>query len=116
MPQSKATSRRNEDIKREIIAIVGTMKDPNLQEGMLTITKVEVAPDLSTAKVYVSVLGENNNTATAVEALNRAKGHVRSEIARRMQHIRRAPELTFVEDDNAAYAAHINELLNDLNK
>lgn len=115
MPNSKATSRRNEDIKREIIAIVSDMKDPNLQQGMLTITRAEVAPDLSTAKVYVSVLGEDKNaTATAVEALNRAKGHVRSQIAQRMQHIRRAPELTFVIDDNAAYAAHINDLLNNL--
>lgn len=116
MPNIKATGRRNEDIKREIIVIVGNMKDPDLQGGMLTITKVEVAPDLSTAKVYVSVMGENANTAQAVAALNRAKGHVRSELAKRMQHLRRAPELTFVQDDNAAYADHINNLLKDLNK
>lgn len=111
-PISKNAGRRNEDIKRELISIIGGMKDPDLQGGLLTVTRVEAAPDLSTAKVYVSVMG-GQATAKAVEALNRAKGHVRSEVAARM-HIRRSPELSFVQDDSAAYAAHINSLLKDL--
>lgn len=111
--QSKNMGRLNEDLRRELIAIVGAMKDPRLQGGLLTITRVEAAPDLSTCKVYVSVLDEaksSHATAEAVASLERAKGHVRSEIAARM-HIRRSPEFTFVTDENAAYAAHINELL-----
>lgn len=111
--QSKNMGRLNQDLKRELIDIVGGMKDPHLQGGLLTVTRVEAAPDLSSAKVYISVLGGQEGTHGAVAALDKAKGHVRSEIAARM-HIRRSPELLFVADDNAAYAAHINDLLKDL--
>lgn len=111
-PISKNMGRMNSDLRRELIDIIGNMKDPRLKGGLLTVTRVEAAPDLSSAKVYVSVMG-NEDPDGVVEALEKAKGHVRSEIASRM-HIRRSPELFFVHDDNAAYAAHINELLNKL--
>ena len=115
MASSKNMGRLNQDLKREIIGIVDTMKDPRLQQGLVTITKVEAAPDLSTARVFVSVLNGENTAAAAevVKALDGAKGHVRSEISARM-HIRRAPELIFIEDDNAAYADHINKMLRQL--
>ncbi len=113
-PVSKNISRLNEDIRRELVDIIGGMKDPRLSAGMLTVTRVETAPDLSSARVHVSVMGEGAKiTKDAVDALVHAKGHVRSEIASRM-HIRRAPELLFVEDDGAAYADHINRMLKDL--
>ena len=51
MPQSKNMARLSEDMKRELIAIIGGMKDPRVQ-GFLTVMRVEVAPDLSTAKVH----------------------------------------------------------------
>lgn len=115
-------ARLNEDIRRALVEIIREMKDPRLKDGLLTITRVETDPDLSSCKVYVSVLGGPEKEAAkdakdkaegAVAALERAKGHVRSEISSRM-HIRRAPEFVFIEDENAAYAAHINELLNKL--
>lgn len=113
----KNVARLNEDLKRELISIIGNMKDPRLKAGMLTVTRVEATQDLSNAKVFVSVMdsGKENATAEVVAALDKAKGHIRSEISSRM-HIRKAPELHFLEDDSAAYAAHINELLNDLDK
>lgn len=110
MPQSKNMARLNEDMKRELIAIIGAMKDPRLQSGLLTVTRVEAAPDLSTAGVSVSVFGAEGGAKEAIEALRHAAGHIRSEIAKRM-HIRKAPELRFIEDDNAAYATRINTLL-----
>lgn len=112
-PVSKNIGRLNQDLRRELIEIIGNMKDPSLRGGLLTVTRVETAPDLSTAKVYISVMGGKQDTAAVVEALDRAKGHVRSEVASRM-HIRRSPELLFVEDGGAAYAAHINDLLRGL--
>ena len=69
--------------------------------------------DLDVAKVYVSVMGHEGGPAPVVQALNGAAGHVRTELSRKM-HIRKAPRLVFVEDDGAAYAAHINQLLKDL--
>ncbi len=115
MPQSKNMARLSSDMKRELIAIVGEMKDPNLQGGLLTIMRLDVAPDLSSAKVRVSMLGGDNSTDSAVAALNRASGHVRSEIAKRM-HIRKSPEFHFVADSGAEYATHINEIIAQLHK
>jgi ribosome-binding factor A len=110
---SKNVSRLNSDIKRELIDIIAGMKDPRLQGGLLTITRVETASDLSSCRVYVSVLNGSEGSGPVVAALAAARGHVRSEIARRM-HIRRSPELLFVEDEGAAYADHINRMLKDL--
>ena len=112
--QSKNMSRLNEDMKRELIFIIGEMKDPRVKSGLLTVTRVEVTNDLAQCKVFISVLGnEEGDTAEVVKALSAAKGHVRSEVASRMK-IRRAPEMLFVADDSAAYAAHINEVLKGL--
>lgn len=114
MPSSSKRGRMNEDIRREIIDIIGEMKDPRLSAGLLTVLRVEAAPDLSSAKVYVSMMGPKADAgAEAVAVLRRAAGHVRTELSRRM-HIRRSPELLFIEDDGSAYAAHINELIKGL--
>ena len=111
----KNMGRLAQDMKREIIAILSRLKDPRLTAGgLLTVTRLDVTPDLDVAKVYVSVLGNPDGPAPVVEALNHSAGHVRTELSRKM-HIRKAPRLIFVEDDGAAYAAHINELLKELN-
>ena len=86
----KNMGRLAQDMKRELIAIIGRLKDPRLEGGLLTVTRLDVTPDLDVAKVYVS------------------------EVSKKM-HIRKAPRFIFVEDDGAAYAAHINELLRTLN-
>lgn len=109
----KNMGRMAQDMKREIIAIIGEMKDPRLGTGLNTVTRLDVTPDLDLAKVYISVLGNPEGPAAVVKALNKASGHVRTEVSRRM-HIRKAPRFLFVEDDGAAYAAHINQILNDL--
>ena len=95
----KNMGRLAQDMKRELIAIIGRLKDPRLEGGLLTVTRLDVTPD---------------RPKPAIEALNRAAGHVRTEVSKKM-HIRKAPRFIFVEDDGAAYAAHINELLRELN-
>ena len=111
---SKNQGRLAQDMKREVIGIIGQMKDPRLTgAGLLTVTRLDVTPDLDQARVHISVMGASDQ-ATA-EALNKASGHVRTEISRRM-HIRKAPRFVFCADDGAAYAAHINELLAGLEK
>ena len=92
----KNMGRLAQDMKREVIAIIGRLKDPRLEGGLLT------------------VMGRADGPKPAIEALNRAAGHVRTEVSKKM-HIRKAPRFIFVEDDGAAYAAHINELLRELN-
>ena len=115
MANTKNQGRLAQDMKREVIGIIGQMKDPRLEGGLLTVTRLDVTPDLDVAKVYVSVLGKPDGTQQVLAALNRAAGHVRTEVSRRM-HIRKAPRFVFVQDDGAAYAAHINELLAGLDK
>ena len=110
----KNMGRLAQDMKRELIAIIGRLKDPRLEGGLLTITRLEVTPDLDVAKVYVSVMGRTDGAKPAIDALNRAAGHIRTEVSRSM-HIRKAPRFTFIEDGGAAYAAHIDQLLKELN-
>ena len=110
----KNMGRLAQDMKRELIAIIGRLKDPRLEGGLLTITRLEVTPDLDVAKVYVSVMGRTDGAKPAIDALNRAAGHIRTEVSRSM-HIRKAPRFTFIEDGGAAYAAHIDQLLRELN-
>ena len=107
---TKNQGRMAQDMKRELIAIIGGMKDPRITGGLLTVTRLDVTPDLDVAKVYISVMGREGGCAPVVKALNKASGHIRTEISRRM-HIRKAPRYIFVEDDGAAYAAHISEVL-----
>jgi len=111
----KTMGRLAQDMKREVIACISRLKDPRLEGGLLTVTRLDVTPDLDLARVYVSVLGRADGPKGAIEALNRASGHIRTELSREM-HIRKAPRLEFVEDDSAAYAEHINEVIRDLHK
>ncbi len=110
---AKNMGRLSQDMKREVIAIIGRLKDPKLEGGLLTVTRLEITPDLDVAKVYISVLGHKHGAHDALEALEHAAGHIRTQVSKKM-HVRKAPRFVFIEDDGAAYAAHINTLLNDL--
>lgn len=83
--------------------------------GLLTVTRLDVTPDLDVAKVYISVMGREGGADPVVKALNKASGHIRTEVSRRM-HIRKAPRFVFTKDDSAAYAVHIDQLLQDIEK
>ena len=113
MASTKA-ERLNEDIKRELISIVSQMKDPRL-ECFWTIMRVETSPDLTNAKVYMSVLESDEKCEAAIKALNKGQGFIRGELSKRLR-IKRSPEFLFVKDDGAAYAQKINEILRDINK
>ena len=107
----KNMGRLAQDMKRELIAIIGRLKDPRLEGGLLTVTRLDVTPDLDVAKVYVSVMGREDGPKPAIEALNRAANIATSR--QKMRH--KGARFIFVETAGAAYAAHINELLRTLN-
>ena len=67
---SNKAERLNEDIKRELISIVSQMKDPRL-ECFWTIMRVETSPDLTNARVYMSVLESDEKCQAAIKALNK---------------------------------------------
>ena len=94
---------------REISMIISQeINDPKL--GFPTVTEVDVAPDLNTAKVYVSFLGKNYKKRDGIDALRRAKGHIKSLLAKRIR-IRKIPDLTFIVDDTLDKADRIEEIL-----
>ena len=84
------------------------LRDPHI--GFATITDVEMAPDLRSARVFVSVLGKAEDFAQTVAALNHARGMLRTLVGRNCG-LRHAPELHFVEDHTLERGARINELL-----
>lgn len=99
---------------REISDIIQfSLKDPNL--GFVTISEVQVTNDLSYAKVFVSFLGKEERNAAGIKTLNRAKGFIRSELAKRV-NLRKVPELTFVKDNTLENAKHIEDIIDRVNK
>lgn len=104
--------RTAEDIKREIIAVIREMKDPRLK-AMLTIVRVDISSDASSAKVYISALEGIESARTAVEGLTGASGFIRREIGGRLR-LRKTPELTFIADNSVEHGMEIVKKLNIL--
>lgn len=102
--------RLNEEILREMAALLPTVKDPRLS-GMLSVTAVECSPDLKYAKVYISAL-EKTDKAQVLKGLKSASGYLRRELGHSLQ-LRSTPELSFVWDDSIDKGAHILEMLRD---
>lgn len=106
------SNRLGETLKEEISHMIQEeLKDPRI--GFITVTSVEVADDLGHAKVFVSVLGDVQQTKDSMEALKRASGHVRSEIGKRIR-LRHVPEIVFKYDSSIEHGAHIAELLREV--
>ncbi|AIF51746.1 MULTISPECIES: 30S ribosome-binding factor RbfA [unclassified Pelosinus] len=98
-----------EFIKQEISKIILTeLKDPRV--GFATITQVEATADLRSAKIYVSLMGNDEQKAETWKGLQSALGYMRSEIGKRIR-MRITPELSLHIDESLNYSAHIQELL-----
>lgn len=105
-------SRLGETLKEEISQMIREdLKDPRI--GFVTVTSVEVADDLGHAKVFISVLGDEQTSKDSMEALKRASGYVRSEIGKRIR-LRHVPEIVFKYDSSIQHGAHIAELLREV--
>lgn len=84
------------------------LKDPKL--GFITVTDVEVTNDLSIAKVYVSFLGKQERNDAGLAILDKSKGFIRTELAKRMK-IRKVPSLTFLQDKSLARGNRIESII-----
>jgi ribosome-binding factor A len=101
-------------MRQEISSILQKdLKDPRL--GFATVVDVEVSGDLQHVKVYVSILGDADSKAMTMQALESAKGYIRSEIGRRVP-LRLTPELHFVHDTSMEHGAHILRVLSEMEK
>jgi ribosome-binding factor A len=110
--QGKRLERVNQLIKEEISMLVQRqLKDPRL--GFVTVTEVETTADLKQAKVFVSVLGPEEQWASSFKALESARGFVWSWLRRHLD-LRTTPEILFRPDRSMEHAAHIQSLLAEL--
>ncbi|MBQ6733841.1 MAG: 30S ribosome-binding factor RbfA [Lachnospiraceae bacterium] len=101
------SNRINGEVMRVIAEAIRQSKDPRIAP-LTSVTNVLVAPDLKTCKVWISVLGAEEECRRTMEGLAHASGYIRSVIAEKL-NMRRTPELTFLEDDSAAYAIEISK-------
>ena len=107
---SNRIGRINEEIQRELSALIRTVKDPRVH-GLVSITAVDTTSDLRYSKIYVSVL-DKSDVSEVVKGLKSAGGYLRRELGAALK-LRYTPELQFVADDSIGKGAHILSLLRD---
>jgi ribosome-binding factor A len=114
MSQSRRPQRVALQIQHEISLILSRdMKDRRI--GMVTITGVQISADLRHAKVYVSVMGTDQQKKESIEALNHASGWIRHELGQRIR-MKFLPEVVFREDTSQEYGERIDHLLDKLHE
>ncbi|HON86623.1 MAG: 30S ribosome-binding factor RbfA [Firmicutes bacterium] len=98
---------------REVVSelIMRRLKDPRI--GFASVVRVSVNKDLSQAKVYISVLGTEEEKEKTMEGLKSAQGLIRAEVSKALG-IRHAPEIQFILDDSIEYSIHISKLLSEI--
>ena len=109
---SNRIGRINEEIQKELASLIRNLKDPRVQDTMISITRVEATPDLRYAKVYASFLQEDR-AADALKGLKSASGYLRRELGHALQ-LRYTPELVWALDDSITYGAKMLKLINSL--
>ena len=109
---SNRINRINEEIQKALAELIRELKDPRVQNTMISITRVETTPDLRYAKVYTSFL-EENKADDALKGLKSAGGFLRRELGRTLQ-LRYTPELVWALDDSITYGARMLKLINSL--
>lgn len=109
---SNRIGRINEEIQKELASLIRNLKDPRVQDTLISITHVETTPDLRYAKVYVSFLQEDK-AADAMKGLKSAGGYLRRELGHAL-NLRYTPELAWALDDSITYGAKMMKLINSL--
>jgi ribosome-binding factor A len=110
---NRRADRVGEAIREEIATFLAeSAKDPRIV-GFVTVTGVEVTPDLRHAKVFVSVMGSEAEKVATFEGLASTASHLRSRVGRALR-LRVAPEIHFREDESVARAARIESLLAEI--
>ena len=109
---SNRIGRINEEIQKELANLIRNLKDPQVQDTMISITRVETTPDLRYAKIYASFL-QQDKAADGIKGLKSASGYLRRELGRALQ-LRYTPELVWELDDSITYGAKMLGLINSL--
>ena len=102
----------NEEIQKELSSLLRSVKDPRVQDVMISITRVETTPELRYTKVYVSFLQEEK-AADSMKGLKSAAGFLRRQLGSNLR-LRYAPEIVWALDDSITYGAKMLNLINSL--
>ncbi len=101
-------------LKKEISLILMTeIKDEDIK--FVTITHIDLSSDLSYAKVYFTILNDDNK-AKCTQDLNGAKGFIRNELIKRKLEMRKIPELTFIYDESIDYGNKIEKIIKEIHE
>lgn len=113
MRKNSVKNRRiNDEVQRALASIVREIKDPRVSP-LTSVTGTEVAPDLKTCKVYISVYGDEQTAQQTMEGLRSAAGFIRGELARTV-NLRNTPALTFILDDSIAYGVAMSHRIDEV--
>ncbi len=108
-------TRINGEVQKEISNILrNEVKDPRIHP-MTSVVAVEVAPDLKSAKIYVSVLGSEQEKTDTLKGLKSAAGVIRGKLARSI-NLRNTPELTFIMDSSIEYGVNMASMIDKITK
>ncbi|MFU0826547.1 MAG: Ribosome-binding factor A [Lachnoclostridium sp.] len=108
-------TRINSEVQKEISQLISReIKDPRISP-MTSVVAVEVAPDLKHAKVYISVLGDEETRKNTLAGLKSAAPYIRGQLARTV-NLRNTPELTFILDQSIEHGVTISKLIEEVNK
>ena len=100
-------------VREEIMEIIRRdLKDPRI--GFVSITHVRMSSDLRTARIWVSVLGDDDDRRRTLEGLRSATGLIRQKLGRRLENLRFSPSLRFELDTSIEYAVHISKRLKEI--
>ena len=109
---SNRINRINEEIQKELSSLLRTVKDPRVQDTMISVTRVETTPDLRYTKVYVSFLQEEK-AKDAMAGLKSAAGYLPRQLGSNLK-LRYSPEIVWALDDSITYGARMLKLINSL--
>ena len=115
MKNNNRMTRINDEILKELAQILrGELKDPRV--GVMTsVLRVDTTPDLKYCKVYVSVLGNDEEKQGVMKGLKNATGFIRRLLAQRV-NLRNTPELIFKLDDSVEYSIRMSKLIDEISK
>ncbi|MCR5690653.1 MAG: 30S ribosome-binding factor RbfA [Eubacterium sp.] len=107
--------RINSEVQKEMSLIIREdLKDPRINP-MTSVMAVEVTPDLKFAKIFVSVLGDEESKKKTMEGLKKSASYARHQLASRM-NLRNTPEITFVLDESIEYGVTMSKKIEDVKK
>lgn len=108
-------TRVNGEVQRVLAETIRAgLKDPRVSP-LTSVVAVEVAPDLANAKVWISVLGNEDAQKATITGLKNAEGYLRNQLAKTI-NLRHTPELHFILDQSIEYGVHMSHLISEVNQ